>query len=552
MCRGAWRAVGAPDNIGFALNGSHVSHDPEQCMASQMCASRGEWDPALWRTAYAPGTVLPPRGWYCIETCGTPGFTGAPGYVMGPACALHDVNECLEGQMKCTGAMYCVNHAPVFGVLGYECVCADDAFATSDPAAPCSTSGVQLVFHVAPRNASAHSMLPMEQREQQEQALLAAVVRALQTAGAIHLTTVADMAAVLRSSTVLEGRVSMRIAEVFILWHFSGSHGASVTSVLAQSANYQLVEAVAIAVTAHGTAAEISAQSHSFHVHNTSYVGLVVVVDLVFSPAMLSGGRTPVLYLAHFDDTVSDADNLESQVCRTDVAVPENVRCCLEAIAAAYTVTRSTAREGTCPATGGAAGLPPLVEGAFWADSNTSRAERTGPLSVRLWLAAGDLEVHNFTALVGSGSVQYLFVVGVLFVKTDAATGATQHVQQTRHAVRATLALVHQALFAQFTGDIMRTPIDIALYRVYNQTQHTYSESVDVVLYVGTATANALVRSPVMFASSLQFGIGSDPDIVAEHGLVHSCSASAAESVLVHSHDTCTAKKVCAPPPNTA
>lgn len=554
MCQGAWRAAGAPDRVGYILNGSMVSDRTEQCIASRLCAVRGEWDPARWKEMYAPGTALPPRGLYCIETCGTRGFMGAHGHVMGVSCALRDINECLEGGQKCTGGMYCNNKAPVFGIEGYRCVCAADTFATTDPAPGrgCSTSGVEFVFYVTPRNAS---VLQAPRQEQQDQALLVTVVQGLYVDGAIRAATHADVAAVLRSSVVDDGKVNVRIAGFFMQWDFLGSHAASVERVLSLSTDYELVGAVT--VTARDTGSELSAQSHSFMVQNISYVGLVVVVDIVLSPAVLSSARTPVFYLSAFNDTVVDAETLEARVCRTDVgAAPQNVRCCLHALAAAHTVTRTTAGMGRLcvhgSATGGAEGLPSLLDGAFWEDSNTSRAESTGPQNMRLQLATGDLEVHGFPGRMGGGSIEYTFVVGVLFIKTDAATGATLHVQDTTHTVRATMSLMHQAILAQSIQGMLNTPIDIALYRVLsptpvgenNQTQRLYSESVEVVLNVGTATVAALEHSPVFFASSLQWAIGSKPELVAVDALVHACSPGAAKTVMVHSDDTCAAEKV--------
>jgi len=159
MCRGFWRAPEAAGAPGAALAPAPpyaVDASPagaEACAGPGICAVSTLWQPELWQHVYAAGTALPPRGFYCADTCGR--FPAPAGYGFTTDCALRDVDECAAGRAECDYNAYCVNESP-----GYACRCVEEYFVSRAGGRGCEQSGVQLEVFVAGRRGFAGGESP--------------------------------------------------------------------------------------------------------------------------------------------------------------------------------------------------------------------------------------------------------------------------------------------------------------------------------------------------------------------------------------------------------
>jgi len=170
MCKGGFRSADAPNVLGLkfvsdTVNGSTtytVTTQPESCPVSDLCRQGDLWQPDLWLDKYGEGvdiSNLPPRGYYCIDTCAE--FPTPTGLLMNTiesdtlaTCALKDLDECIFGLAVCDFMSYCVNteYDPATG-RGYDCFCDPKHFPTAENGVACSDSGFEVVLMIAGKEA---------------------------------------------------------------------------------------------------------------------------------------------------------------------------------------------------------------------------------------------------------------------------------------------------------------------------------------------------------------------------------------------------------------
>lgn len=474
-------------------------------------------------------------------------------------CSLVDVDECREGGVRCGRSAYCVNQIPAFGERGFLCTCTETAFMSARKADPCVSRGVEIEFLVEDTTANIQN----DSRAPSGKELLTAVISGLVSdqvifaGGEEHVL----MSSTLHATTFTPSSsniytVTIRVAEGLMELNSQGKYTTTVARAVASVAGYTIRSAqVRVRVLMEDDSVKYTADSHSFEVANLTFTGLMVDLDILLPNDITEHPQlyVPVLYLLP-ERGNGLLDSLHDRICQRTDTTPTEFVCCMWELVQVCTTTRNTVlttgwSEGdnsTCP-TGVYGPLTDtqqegLMTGQFWKNSNASFATRTGTHTVHVHLEAGDLAVHGFTAQIVNAEAHYDFYIGVLFVKID-DMGQVMHKQDTRHLVRARLSLTRHIALTQETNSILRVPIDITVFRVFNESTNEYHDSAQVVLFVGASTVAAIQQDPVLFGSSLQWAIAIDPQDVT---MAQACAKEPAHtpSVRVRGDDDCYQKVV--------
>ena len=165
MCAGGYRPPDARNAAGSkftssVVNGTTVyavSSEPESCPVTDLCVQGELWQPELWTDKYGNDfdvTTLPPRGFYCVSTCGA--FPKPEGMLIqtvasdtGDTCSLVDLDECKFGLAVCDFMAYCENKPYDAATGGYACFCSEGYFPTAELGAACTDSGFEVVLLIA-------------------------------------------------------------------------------------------------------------------------------------------------------------------------------------------------------------------------------------------------------------------------------------------------------------------------------------------------------------------------------------------------------------------